>query len=199
MWYEYHWPTGQTWPCLILLFITTYANHITFNSKLQVAKPGDLLILYLNLSTRICMVDSDPYLWTMWMLCQSSHSIPEWKDKKSSGYYYHIKLGKGHLHWQNLQYFSEIFQVLKNSWLLAHWYVSVSCLNSFIDLCIVHKWGATCTQLLVATTEIQLVVGNWYLKGGFNGSNNDMQRSHEYPKVARKGPTGFTINVWVYW
>ena len=51
-------------------FITTYANRITFDNKLQVAKPGDL-ILCLNLSTRVWLdvVDSDPYLWTLRMLC----------------------------------------------------------------------------------------------------------------------------------
>ena len=64
-----------------------------------------------------------------------------------------IKLGKGRLHRQNPQHFPEIFQVLKNSLLLAYWYVYVSCLNFFIKLCIVHKRGATCTQPVVGRSE----------------------------------------------
>jgi hypothetical protein len=71
-------------------------------------------------------------------------------DKKSSSYFYNIKLGKGHLHWQNPQHFPEIFQVLKNSLLLlllllAYWYVFM--LKFFLKLCIVHKRGATWWKL----------------------------------------------------
>jgi len=74
-----------------------------------------------------------------------------------------IKLGKGCLCWQNPQHFPEIFQVLKNSLLLAYWYVYVSCLNFFSKLCIVHcKRGATCAQPVVGHSWLLLRFSWWW-------------------------------------